>query len=225
MPTTNIISKIKSEFELHSNPSRAIKMAAYMKDKFPFYGVPSPVRKKIISAIWKSNKEEIKSNIIQLVKELWEEDQRELQYFAMDLMSKCEKLFDESHMNDFEHCIVNKSWWDTVDFLAANPVGYVLKGASKLQFQKSNEYIGSGNIWLQRTALLFQLKYKDEVDESLLYSNIKRLLGTREFFINKAIGWALRQYSKFNPYSVGHFIDNHRSDLSGLSIREGSKYL
>lgn len=225
MTTQSLISIIKSELKKQEDPARAKNMKAYMKNLFEFYGVSSPIRKKIVAQIWKTHKPEIQSGIMDLVNELWKGSQRELQYTAMDLMAKCEKLLSVNDLPEIENLITHKSWWDTVDFLAANPLGSVLKDNSRLQHQKSGEYIDSGNMWLQRTSLLFQLKYKNDVDEKLLYKNISSLLGSKEFFINKAIGWALRQYSKYNPRSVRQFIEENRSKMAGLSIREGGKYV
>ncbi|NNF20457.1 MAG: DNA alkylation repair protein, partial [Saprospiraceae bacterium] len=156
---------------------------------------------------------------------LWKEEKRELQYVAMDLLGKCQKQIITEDLVTMEYLIISKSWWDTVDFLAANPVGHILKENPELKYQKSKEFIKSGNMWLQRTSLLFQLKYKNAVDEHLLYQNIMNLTGSKEFFINKAIGWSLRQYSKYNPKSVRRFIDENQAALANLSVREGSKYL
>jgi 3-methyladenine DNA glycosylase AlkD len=119
--------------------------------------------------------------------------------------------------------ITNKSWWDTVDFIATKLVGTYLVLYPCERKNYVNKWINSGNIWLQRTAILFQLKYKEQTDFELLTYIIRQLNHTDEFFINKAIGWALREYSKTNPVKVKEFIDSVQ--LSNLSIKEGSKYL
>ncbi|NNK90373.1 MAG: DNA alkylation repair protein [Saprospiraceae bacterium] len=223
--TTKLIKTLKSELINAADLSRAPSMEAYMKHLFSYYGVSSPKRKKIVSSLWQSYKDEIKADLINLVRTLWKEEKRELQYVAMDLLGRCQKQIITEDLVTMEYLIISKSWWDTVDFLAANPVGHILKENPELKYQKSKEFIKSGNMWLQRTSLLFQLKYKDAVDEHLLYQNIMNLTGSKEFFINKAIGWSLRQYSKYNPKSVRRFIDENQAALANLSVREGSKYL
>jgi len=122
-----------------------------------------------------------------------------------------------------EKLITSKSWWDTVDTIAPHPVGKVAKETPSIVDDIIEGWSQSDNLWLCRSAILFQLRYKEETDETALYRYILANAESTEFFIQKAIGWALREYSKTNPSSVRKFIESHT--LSKLSIREGSKYI
>ncbi len=117
--------------------------------------------------------------------------------------------------------LTHKSWWDTVDFLAANVVGNYLKRFPEVKDDLVSKWLISDNIWLQRTCLLFQLKYKDEMDIRKLDEVITRVNGTNEFFINKSIGWILREYSKTNPGWVIDYVNN--VPLHSLSRKEALK--
>lgn len=213
------------ELKAQAHPHTGEKMSAYMKNHFAFYGVPSPARRAILTNIWKQEKSAFLSHIRPLTQELWIKDQREYQMIALDLMGKSKKVFKIEDLPLLEYFITTKSWWDTVDFLASTMIGHILKGRADEAEAVAERYMSSDNMWLQRTALIFQLKYKDETDEALLYRLIDQTTGSKEFFINKASGWALRQYSKFQPASVEQYISDNREKLAKLTIKEGSKYL
>lgn len=210
-------------FEKHRNEEQAIPMKTYMKDQFPFLGIKSPIRKELMKEFFK--KSEILSKPFQkdFVLALWEKEEREYQNAAMDYIEKCLRKLEKSDLSLFEYLITTKSWWDTVDMLAQKPVGTIACKHPDVIHETIDGWAIGGNLWLQRTAIIFQLKYKERTDEELLYRYIKQNLGSKEFFIQKAIGWALREYSKTNPESVKKFISE--TNLPKLSVREGSKYL
>lgn len=158
-----------------------------------------------------------------VVKTLWQKPEREYQYAAQELAAKYLRHSDKRDIDLFEWMITTKSWWDTVDFIASTIVGNYFKHFPDQLPEKNEDWLHSGDIWLQRTTLIFQLKYKEKVDEQLLVDNIRRLNGTNEFFINKAIGWALREYGKVNPEWVSDFTN--QNNLSNLSRREALKRL
>lgn len=215
---------IQSLFQESQNERNAQAMSAYMKNRFIFYGVKSPKRKEVLSLYWRDFKEPVGEDLFVLFQNLWDDPHRELQYLAMDIMKKLQKHFDASSLDFFTKLLRSKSWWDTVDFLASNPIGNVLYRHPELIDPYTESWMESGNMWLQRTCLLYQLKYKQDLDFERLERFILRLKGSDEFFINKAIGWALRQHSKHDAATVRDFLNRH-SDLSGLSVREASKYL
>ncbi len=225
MGSNEIVGLIKDHLEKQADPERAISMKSYMKNKFELYGISSPERSKILGSVWSIHKKDIQDNFRDIVEILWDEEKRECQYFAMDILKKCQSKLNIEDIEFIRHKIISKSWWDTVDFLASNSVGHILKGKEELIKTTIKDFLTSKNMWLARTTLLFQLKYRDKVDEKLLYRCILYLIGSKEFFINKAIGWSLRQYSKTNPESVSAFIEYNKEILAPLSIREGSKYL
>ena len=215
---------LQDSLEEKSNPKNALAMSKYMKNLFQFYGVKSPERKIIFRNFWSVYKSKYNEETVKLINALWLEDHRESQYLAMDLIGRVLKQLSVENLELMEWLIVNKSWWDTVDFLAANPVGVILEKHPDEIESVISRWMESENMWLQRTCLLFQLKYRDSLDFDLLSDCISRLKGGKEFFINKAIGWSLRQHSKIKPEEVRSFLDEH-PDLHSLSRREASKYL
>jgi 3-methyladenine DNA glycosylase AlkD len=221
----SILAQLRQELSFVSDPEKASQMAAYMKGQFRFFGVQSKQRKDISNRIWKDNKTVIIAEFKQICIEAWQCDEREVQYTAMDWLGKLESSLELDDLAFIESLIKYKSWWDTVDFLASHGVGQILKSDQEVRRNTCERYLESGNMWLHRTALIFQLMYKENTDEELLLNMIVRSLGSSEFFINKAIGWALRQYSKIYPEAVRQFVDKHSPDMAGLSIREASKYL
>lgn len=156
-----------------------------------------------------------------VVKKFWQLPEREFQYFAQELILKYEDDYTEDIIDLFEYMLTNKSWWDTVDHIAKKLVGEYFKIFAEKKDQKIKEWLDSGNIWLQRTALLFQLGYKEKTDAQLLFDVIERLKNIDEFFIQKAIGWSLREYSKIEPLAVVKFTNSHQ--LSSLAKREALK--
>ncbi|WP_196890261.1 DNA alkylation repair protein [Aureivirga sp. CE67] len=217
------ISPILEKFKSVSNEEIALQQKAYMKNLFSFFGVKSPQRKEIQKFYFKKENLPSKEEAKKLVSELWKQPERECQYFAQEYYLKFKKDFSEDDILFFEELVLTKSWWDTVDFIAANLVGsYFLKFPEKRK-EITSKWLASENIWLKRTAILFQLKYREKTDTELLENAIHLSNGTKEFFLNKAIGWALRNYSKTNPIWVKEFIE--KTELSNLSVKEGSKYL
>ena len=207
----------------HADPVKAIPMKKYMKDKFEYLGLSSIPRKEIYREFFKVNGMPEISEIDKLTMELWERPEREYQYFAMILLQKMEKKFNLGILPLYEYTITEKSWWDTVDFIAANLAGLLLKRNWDNIVEITGKWMASGNMWLQRTALLFQLKYKAGTDEKLLFSLIINLSEHKDFFIRKAIGWALREYSKTSPESVSEFVG--RTSLSPLSEKEAMRII
>jgi 3-methyladenine DNA glycosylase AlkD len=196
---------------------------AYMRNQFEFLGVKSPERKAIQKPFFERKSKPHKSDLSFVVQTLWQMEEREFQYAAQELYAKYLKESDSDDIALFEWMILTKSWWDTVDFIASNLVGNYFKKHPDQIEPTIEKWLHSGNIWLQRSILLFQLKYKKEVDADLLAGIIHSLLGTGEFFIDKAIGWSLREYSKVNPDWVRDFVN--RTELSNISRREGLKVL
>ena len=155
---------------------------------------------------------------------LWQKDYREFHYTALCFAQKHRKILTPEILPTLETLIRNKSWWDTVDTIAPNLVGHLVKTYPALS-KIMDRWIEDPYLWIRRAALLHQLRWKDETDKEKLFSYCEKNLHEKDFFIRKAIGWALREYSKTDPKAVEKFIKLHESRLSNLSIREGSKYL
>lgn len=217
------ILPLREAFLSKANTAEAIPMKKYMKNKFDFFGIKSPLRKDIYIDF--KNKYGLlpDENFGEIIKWCWKQDEREYQYFAMVFLSKRMKKSTKEIIDLYEFMIVEKSWWDTVDFIAAVLVGDYFKKFPDEIKTVTEKWMNSGNIWLQRSCLLFQLKYKNKTDVELMESFIVRLLGSKEFFINKAIGWILREYSKTKPQVVVNIVERH--SLSGLSSREALKWM
>ncbi|MGB6034771.1 MAG: DNA alkylation repair protein [Cryomorphaceae bacterium] len=217
------VESIENAFKSAGGPERAAAQSDYMRNQFSFFGIMANERKEILKPFLRKENRPNKEDLESVVKSLWRKPERELHYAAQELASKYLRETEKKDIEWYEWMITNKSWWDTVDFIAATLVGnYFLKFPDERD-KRIKAWLRSDNIWLQRTTLIFQLKYKDRVDADLLAANIHRLLGTNEFFINKAIGWALREYGKANPEWVKAFVRNN--EMSNLSKREALKII
>ncbi|MFS4492487.1 DNA alkylation repair protein [Maribacter sp. 2308TA10-17] len=219
----DFVDTLSLEFEKNANPKIAVEQKAYMRGQFEYYGIKTAQRREIQKPFLVKQFLPKKTDAIQIVKVLWNKPQRDYHYVAQELMLKYSSQMKEEDMAIFEFMVTHKSWWDTVDFIATKLMGAYLKKYPEKRRHYLEKWLKSGNIWLQRSALLFQLKYKEELDTELLAFTITRLLGSNEFFINKAIGWVLRDYSRVNPEWVLDYV--HNKPLSSLSRREAIRLI
>ena len=215
------VEELLENLKAVANPDDAVAMKAYMKNKFEFLGVKTPVRRKLAKAFFKQGTDFVID--WNFINEAWNNPYRELQYTSLDYLEIRKKLLTPSDLPRLKKLAQTKSWWDTIDFLDR------LVGSIIARFPETKATILSWScdedIWLRRLAIDHQLLLKEETDTELLEKILVNNLGQSEFFINKAIGWALRDYSKTNPDWVRDFIERHRAAMAALSIREGSKYL
>ena len=210
-------------FEEHADPETAVPMARYLRDQFECLGIKTPQRSALVKQFLGEYGLPPVEELEDIMRQLWALPQREYQYTAIGLMDRMKRKMTPEHIPLLEYLIVTKSWWDTVDGLAANQVGGVLEHNPESREGTIGGWRYSDNFWLRRTTLLFQLRYKDKTDEALLFALINDNLGSKEFFINKAIGWALREYSKTNPQAVVDFVE--KTPLVPLSEREALKWV
>lgn len=210
-------------FEANRNSENSVPMQNYMKNHFSFLGIKAPRRRELMREFYQQTGILNQDFQEDFVAKLWELEEREYQYAALDYMERSLKKLDKSHLPFCERLIMRKSWWDTVDNLAPKPVGTIAAKFPEVIPETIDGWAEGNHLWLTRAAILFQLKYKMQTDEELLYRYILQNRESNEFFIQKAIGWVLREYSKTNHDSVKNFIEFH--DLPKLSVREGSKYL
>jgi 3-methyladenine DNA glycosylase AlkD len=208
-------------FRAHADPDAAAKMSAYMRGQFAFLGIRTPKRKELSRPFLKAVGETLVD--WDFLFSLWEQQEREFQYFACAVLAKSKPVLTPDDIPRLRRLAVTKSWWDTIDGLDR------IVGDIALRYPEVNETLlawsADENIWLRRIAIDHQLLRKEKTNTALLERIIANNLGQTEFFINKAIGWSLREYSKTNPDWVRAFIDNHRDGLSPLSVREASKYV
>lgn len=196
-------------------------MARYMKGQFAFFGIKTPQRKALV----KEQVDELgrPTDWPALGKLLWEAPQREMQYAFNDLLEPVIRKQSPALLNLLEELIQRKSWWDTVDFLAPRLAGRLLMQNPGLLPDYPDRWITHDNFWLQRAAILCQLRWKAQTDEKRLFNYIQRRAESSEFFVQKGAGWALREYSKVNPEAVQTFVQ--ATDLPALTVREGLKWV
>ncbi len=220
---SDYIPTLLKEFKLNANNNIAIEQSAYMRHQFKFFGIKTTQRRALQHAFLAKDMLPTKNELTTMVKELWKQPQRECQYFAQELAFKYTNQFEKSDIELYEYMVVNQSWCDTVDFIATKLMGAYFKKFPEQRAIYVKKWLTSGNVWLQRCAILFQLKYKEETDTTLLSDTINILLGSKEFFINKAIGWILREYSKTNPEWVIAFTE--KTALNSLSKKEALRLM
>lgn len=213
---------LKTLFEQNTNPAQAGPMKKYMRDQFEYLGIKSPQFSALLKDFIKQNGLPPLAKLDVISRDLWSLPQREFQYVATSFLGRLENKLEPEFMTTIEYLLITKSWWDTVDTLAGHTVGTHFKRFPKVREKYLKKWSKSNNFWLRRTALLFQLGYKKETDFDLLCETIQENLGSDEFFINKAIGWALRQYAHTNPAPVKKFVKATK-DLHPLSRREALK--
>jgi 3-methyladenine DNA glycosylase AlkD len=211
-------------FETLANKYEARYMKAYMRDQFEYLGIKSPVRREALKKFLAENGLPDERDLEAVMRGLWKLPFREFKYNALDMLSKYKKL-DLKFIPMLEWMTVTESWWDTVDALSDNIIGRkILIHHPKLMRPKAQEWIETENLWLQRAAIIFQMKFREKLDEKLLFDMILRRIDETDFFIRKAIGWALREHAKLYPGNVKAFVRKHESQLSGLSKREALKH-
>ena len=211
-----------TDFEENRNELLAESMSKYMQDKFRFLGIRGATRTEIYKKYFPDAR---KTKIIDwdFVESCWNKEEREFQYAVVYYLKAIQRFLKREDISRLKYLIVTKSWWDTVDLLAKVIGSLVIRieGYDQIMLEWSKD----SNIWLRRVAILYQLSLKDKVDEIILDKILVNNLGDNEFFINKAVGWALRDYSKYNPEWVREFIKKNKDNMSNLSIREASKYI
>lgn len=220
---TEFIAILEKEFEKKKNPKIALEQKAYMRNQFEYFGLKAAERRAIQQPFFIKQNLPDKSKLNSIVKILWKKPQRDYQYFSQELAFKYVKQLEQKDIKLFEYMVTHKSWWDTVDFIAAKLMGAYFKTFPEQKDKYVKKWLKSNNIWLQRSGLLFQLKYKNDLDTQLLSSIINSLLGSKEFFINKAIGWILREYGKTNPKWVVEFVN--KTVLNTLSKKEALRLI
>jgi 3-methyladenine DNA glycosylase AlkD len=217
------IAELEERFLLLSNPENAKGAEAYMKNQFKFYGIYTTERRKVSTDYIKEVGILTPKELNKIVNALWKMPYREYQYVGQELIAFHKKHWTEDIIELAEFCIVNKSWWDTVDNIASMILGPYFQLYPNQIIAVTNRWNNSSNFWLQRSSIMFQKSYKQKTDTELLAKYILNCNTSKEFFIQKAIGWALREYSKTNAEWVTEFVSNHQ--LAPLSKREALRLI
>jgi 3-methyladenine DNA glycosylase AlkD len=220
----NFIPSLEKEFKENSNAKNAVAMSKYMKNNFSFFGIKTEERRRIFRACWADHQKEVSDHAREIAWELFSKKERELQYCALEILIKnLKNNYIKEDILLIEKLIITNSWWDSVDVIAKFILGGYLQQFSLESKNVISRFSNSDNMWLNRSALLFQLGYKEKTNFDLLLLVCQKHRTSSEFFIQKAIGWALREYAKTNPEAVKNFVSI--SSLKKLSKKEALKNL
>lgn len=208
-----------------ADPDKARPMAAYLKTDMPFYGVQKagrvPILRDVVKRFPASNRDDYRTAVLAL----WNQPHREEKYLAIGYAQSFSRFVTLSSVPLYRRLIVEGAWWDLIDGIATNLIGDVLLSQRERMTPKIEAWIDDRDMWLRRTSIICQIGQKDDTDTDLLFDACERLMHETEFFIRKAIGWALRDYAKIDPDAVAAFVTEHRDGLSGLSYGEATKHL
>jgi len=209
-----------------ADASQAVKMSAYLLDQFEFLGLQAPVRRQAVKAIgkvqWQST-----GDLLSAADLLWQEPQREYRYTAVDLLRQHSAVLTVNDLPALQALLLRDPWWETVDGLSA-VIAEVLHAAVAQKPKAAkvmDAWLKHPSHWVRRSAMLHQLGWRLDTDTTRLFGYAQQLAGEKEFFIRKAVGWALRDYARWNPQAVTDFLLQHRTDLSALTLREAAKHL
>lgn len=220
--------KIRAALAAVSEPARAPQMQAYMKSEMPYLGVTAPKLRRAVRDVFATYPFESATAWRADVLALWRSaDVREERYAAIQLSGhrKAKAFQTLEALPMYEEMIVSGAWWDYVDEIAANRIGPLLAAYPKPMTKTMRAWSTSEDLWKRRTSILCQLAFKDTIDLELLYACIAPSMSSKEFFLRKAIGWALRQHARQDPAEVARYVAVHADELSGLSRREALKHV
>ena len=219
---TDYYTLVRETFRTHGNPDIALGQMAYMRNQFEFFGLKMRQWMALTKVIHAQNGIPEGNDLKTLVRLCFEDEHREMHYFGLETLQKVLKKQAPECIEFLEELILTRSWWDTVDWIN-KLVGIHFRRYPALTKPVTERWMTSGSIWLQRVCLIFQLTYKDKTDTALLFKYVERVAGSKEFFLQKGAGWALRQYAKINPDLVVAFVAKTR--LAPLTRREALKHV
>jgi 3-methyladenine DNA glycosylase AlkD len=216
---TVVMERLQRVYRAAADPHRAAGMRAYMRDQFPFLGLPAPAQATLNREVLAGSARPVEADLRAIALHCWALEEREFQYFGQKLLRRHAKVLSSGFLDTTRTLITTKPWWDTVDELAAHVVGPLVAADPPLA-RTMDAWAQDGDKWLVRTAILYQNRYREATDAQRLFGYCADQAEHTDFFIRKAIGWALREYAKTDPDAVRTFVARHRGTLSGLSARE-----
>ena len=219
-----VLERLVATYRAAAEPGRAVAMRAYMRDQFPFLGLPAPRQRTLAREVRAGLPAPAEADLRAVALGCWALPEREFQYFACGWLRRHIRVCSPGFLDTARQLIVTKSWWDTVDTLAAHVVGPLVTRHPEL-VSTMDAWAVEDNLWLARTALLHQLGRREQTDAARLFRYCLAQAGHRDFFIRKAIGWALRDYAKTAPEPVRTFVRTHSARLAALSVREATRNL
>ena len=225
MDADGLVDLAATRLRAAADPTKAAPMAAYMKTNAPFYGVQKASRVTVEREIVRRYPPQRRADYRRAVLALWNRPHREERYLAIDYACSFPQYITVSSFPLYRKMIVEGAWWDFVDATAIHLVGRVLLHQRDAATPKISSWIDDPDLWLRRSSIIGQIGHKEATDADLLFGACRSRMHEREFFIRKAIGWALRDYAKTSPLEVREFVLANRNGLSGLSFREATKHL
>jgi 3-methyladenine DNA glycosylase AlkD len=219
----NLCKQVSNLFRINADEENAKQMSRYLKNKFEFYGIKQKLRSELEKPFLQKQNLPPLNDISNVVNSCWEHPKREMQFFALDFLTKYTKQMNPDHLYYFEGLVQQKSWWDTVDYISTRLSGEVLKRFPNEIESFGKRWVEHNNMWVNRMGILFQLKYKENSNQTLLFNACLRHAKSKEFFIQKVIGWVLREYGKTYPNEVEDFIN--KNNFAPLSVREGLRII
>jgi 3-methyladenine DNA glycosylase AlkD len=217
-----VLERLRTMYDSARDPERAAPMAAYMRDRFAFLGIPAPAQRALARQVLAGLDRPTEADLREVALGCWELPEREYQYFACGWLRRHARTCSAGFIEVARQLIVTKPWWDTVDALAAHLVGTLVARHREL-LSTMDGWSTAEDVWLVRTAILHQLRYKENTDVVRLFHYCTVQARHPDFFVRKAIGWALREYAKTDPCSVRGYVHAHQTQLSALSVREALK--
>jgi 3-methyladenine DNA glycosylase AlkD len=228
MATSTLIPKLRKALRKAADPTKAPIMQAYMKSALPYHGVPTPLLRQVCKTVFADMAFPTASDWRTAVLDLWRNARfREERYAALYLTAdkRSNPFQTPPAMKIYEELIVTGAWWDYVDEIASRRVGPILRDHPAPMRRMMLTWSKSDNLWKRRTTILCQLGFNAETDLELLFASIQPSLESREFFLQKAIGWALRQYARTDAAEVKKYVQRNHTRLSALSRREALKHI
>jgi 3-methyladenine DNA glycosylase AlkD len=217
-----VLERLTAVYGAAADPGRAAVMRGYMKDVAPFLGIHTPARRALSRTVLAGTPRPDEADCTAIALRCWELPEREYHYFAVDCLRRHAARCSSGFLPVARHLITTVSWWDTVDLLAVHVVGALVAADPKLTADM-DAWITDGDLWVARTALLHQLTYKERTDADRLFAYCLVQSGHPDFFVRKAIGWALREYAKTDPEAVRAFLARERGRFAPLTVREALK--
>jgi 3-methyladenine DNA glycosylase AlkD len=221
-----LVREVRAALKAAADPGKATEMQAYMKSAMPYRGVTSPEQKRLWRRLFEAHPLGSAEEWSDVALALWRDATfREERYAAIALTDlrryATYRTIDALPM--IEEMIVTGAWWDLVDPLATHHLGDILRSDRRRMTALLKKWARSDDMWKRRAAILSQIRFKADTDLTLLYDCIDPNFAHTDFFIRKAIGWALRQYAWVDPKEVQRYVRAHKNELSGLSVREALK--
>jgi 3-methyladenine DNA glycosylase AlkD len=224
MTAPEFVRRVQARLQPARNPGQAVAMELYMRNQFRYLGLKRPEHAALTRALWRELKPHASERLlISSAKALWKLPEREYQYVAVDVLSRFQRELSSQSLPAVRGLIESKSWWDSVDALVGGVLGGLVARFPELRSEMDAWSIDA-NFWVRRAAIIHQLSYGREVDADRLFAYCARNAEDPEFFVRKAIGWALRQHARVDTEGVRRFVESH-PELSNLSKREALKHL